>query len=486
MADETIATLWSDRSSVYSGLIGEWDDLIGVYMGDLPSQYDDYFHEEMKPHVVNMIRLAWDDLAALAGKVFPIYVDPDNETPKAKERAEKQERIGYGYNEAGKICGSVDMSMLMKIVAWWIVGCAEAVMMVLPDYNKHTPFFTYRDPRTYLPPPGTSPFSQTPPADALFAYPMTVAEIKRRWPTRENEIDRAYSKIISTGAGPLGKATESTVVHIGEFYSEKTWQAVTIETPSITLERSDDGDRGHPGINPVVGMQLYSAAARGRSMFSDQISVQAAMARMFSQKLDYADRNLYPIIFTTPLSDRQVRVGPWAINEWDPNISSTPPKVDVIGPQGSMDFDQTMAFTMGLQRILNRNPEQFQGIAPGGRADSAKALNTLRDSVVNTTVRDMIWPPMIQALPLLYAKAAQLDVNLWPNERKRASGRMKNQAFNLHYRPKVDLEGRERDFQIEPGIGLAGYQGTLEMLQLVGAELMPEDEAIEQIGRAHV
>jgi hypothetical protein len=130
--------------------------------------------------------------------------------------------------------------------------------------------------------------------------------------------------------------------------------------------------------------------------------------------------------------------------------------------------------------MLNRNPESFQGQAPGGRADSAKALNSLRDSVVNTTIREMIWPPMIQAMPKLYTKAAELDLQLWPNERKRVSGRRKNQAFFQNYRPQVDLKGRTEDFLIEPGIGLAGYQGTLEIMQLVGAELMPEDEAIEQ------
>ena len=75
MADDEISTLYSDRASIYSSLIGEWDDLVMVYHGVLPSEFDDFFHEEMHRHVVNMIRLSWDDLSAMAGKVFPIYVD---------------------------------------------------------------------------------------------------------------------------------------------------------------------------------------------------------------------------------------------------------------------------------------------------------------------------------------------------------------------------------------------------------------------------
>jgi hypothetical protein len=479
-SNDPVNQLWSDRQPVYSQMIGVMDDLVGVYLGGLPPQYDKYFHEEMNVHIVNMIRLAWDDLASLAGKVFPIYVDSDNETPTAKERAEHQEQIGYGYNEAGRIVGAIDMSLLMKVYAWWMAGCAEAVAMVLPDYDKHTPFFTFRDPRHYYPPVGWSPFTQAAADDALFSYSTTIGELKRRYPDRADEVDRVLGKSYSTAGSPTISSGDSGMVQLGEYYHREQWIVQTLTDEVMILEASEEGDDGHPGVNPVVSMQLYTPASRGRSIFADQVSIQAAMARMFSQKLDYVDRSLYPIIFVTPLSDNLVRVGPWAINQYDMQAWQGQPRVDVIGPQNAIDFDQTQAFTMGLQRMLNRNPESFQGQAPGGRADSAKALSELRSSVVDTTVREMIWPPMVQAMPQLYSKAARMDVNLWPNERKRASGRQKNQAFNTHYRAKVDLEGREDDFQIEPGVGLAGYQGTLEMIQLVGAELMDEDTAIEQ------
>ena len=478
MSDE-VSKIYNERSALMSPFIQVMDDLVGTYFGELPPEYDDYFHEEQRRHLVNAIRLSWDDLASMAGKIFPIYVDPDNDTPKAKERAEKQERIAYGYNDAGHATGSINMSMLMKVLSWWMVGCGEAVASVYPDYDCHTPFFTFRDPRHYFPPTGWSPFTQAAPDDGLFAYPITLGELKRRYPDLSGQIDRVFTKTTSTVMGSI-ENNDSTVIQLAEYYHRDTWIVQPIADDTLVLERSDDGDKGHPGIVPVVPMALYSPAPRARSIFADQISIQAAMARMFSQKLDFADRSLYPIIFTTPLSNNRVRVGPWAINEYDLTLGQGQPRVDVIGPQNAIDFDQTMAFTMGLQRMLNRNPEQFQGQAPGGRADSAKALASLKDSVVNTTIREMLWPPMIEAIPQLYTKAAQLDCRLWPSERKRASGVRKNQAFRLHYRPKVDLEGREFDFQIEPGIGLAGYQGTLEIMQLVGAELMPEDEAIEQ------
>lgn len=476
---DDITQIWTDRAAVQSGAIGAMDDIVGVYLGQLPAEYDEFFHEEMHVHHVNMIRLAWDDLASLTGKVFPLYVHADRDSAPAKKLAERLEQIGYGYNEAGRIVGAVDMSLLMKVYAWWMVGVAEAVAMIVPDYRRKTPYFTFRDPRHWYPPVGWSPFSQVDSDDALFAYPLTLGEIKRRWKDAAPELDRKLAKVYRTQGG-ITSTNDSSTIYVGEYYHADAWIVQTLTDEVVTLARSDTGDRGHPNVMPVVPMSLYSPGVRARSIFADQVSLQAAMARMFSQKLDYYDRTLYPIIFTTPLADKMVRVGAWAINEWDPSFQGQF-RVEVVSPRNAIDADQTMAFVMGLSRVLNRNPEQMQGQAPGGRADSAKALATLRDTVVNTTIREMLWPPMIHALPKMYTKAAQLDLALWPNERKRAAGRKRNQAFSMMYRPKVDLQGHEEDFQVEPGVGLAGYQGTLEILQLVGAELMPEDEALEQL-----
>lgn len=478
MAKDEVSQIWEDRAPINAGPIKTMDDLVGVYFGVLPPEFADFFHEEMHVHVVNGVRMAWDDLASLGGKVFPILVRPDNQTPTAKQRAEKIEKIGYGYNEAGRVVGAIDMDLLMKVLMWWMVGVGEAVPMVLPDYERHTPFITFRDPRHYYPPTGWSPYTQAAADDALFAYQITIGELKRRYPDRVQEIDRVLARSTSTQWGLTG-TSDSSPVWIGEYYHADSWIVQTLTDEVVTLARSDHEERGHPGIVPVVQAALYSPAQRARSIFADQVSIQAAMARMFSQKLDYADRSLYPIVFTTPLADRLVRVGPWAINEWDPNLGAGQPRAQVIGPTNPIDFDQTMAFTMGLQRMLNRNPESFQGQAPGGRAESAKALAALRGSVEQITIREMLWPPLVQALPKLYAICARMDVRLWPNERKRVAGRRRNKAFSEHYRPKVDLEGHEDDFRIEPGAGLAGYQGTLEIIQLVGAELMDEDEALE-------
>jgi hypothetical protein len=474
--DNELNDIWDERSSFYGDLHRVMDDCIGVYHGSLPPEYDDFFHENMHVHIVNSIRLAWDDLANMSGKEFPIYVEPDNDTNKAKQRAEKLENIGYWFNAAGARCGGIDMKRLMSVYMWWLIGAGEAVPMVLPDYEKHTPYFTFRDPRTHYPPVGWTPYTQAAPDDTLFAYEISVGELKRRYPDKRDELDRKLAKTRSkTGTITTGDAS---TVYMGEYYSADTWMCQTLGGDEfVTLARSDDGDKGHPGVMPVVPMALYSPGSpKGRSIFADQISIQAMMARLFSQKLDYADATLYPMIFTTPLSDANVKVGAWAINEWDPTVGGVQPRVEVIAPRNAIDFDQTMSFVVGLQRMLNRNPEQFQG---AGAADSAKALDALK-SGVNTTIREMFWPPATSALPKLYEKAAKMDVALWGNELKSAKGKRHNSTFNTSYRPNVDLRDREESFAVEPGLGLAGYQGMLQLLQLYGAGVIDLDTVLEQ------
>lgn len=468
MAQERASYLAEDHSLI--------DTMVNVYHGKLPSEYNDYFHEDMHVHVPNMIRLAWDDLANMTGKEFPIYVDPDNASATAQARAERQEQIAYGYNEAGRLRGGIEMQLLMKVAAWWMVGCASAVLQVLPDYKRKTPFFTFRDPRTVFPPVGWNPFNQVAPEDITCSYQLTVGELKRRYPDRVSEIGRVMAKASSS---PYGKVAtdDNTFVWIVEYYHEDSWQILTQTDPTLVLVRSDSGDRGHPGVQPIVPMGLYSPKpGLGRSLLADQVSIQAALARMFSQKLDFYDRTLYPIIFHTPLSGPTLRIGPYATNEYNVSMG-IPPRVDQVQPAHPVDADQTMAFAVGLARVLNRNPEMMQG---AGEADSAKAMNELKAGITST-VKDYLWPPMVNALPRLYSAAAKMDVNVWGNMEKKAVGKRRNAAFRVNYVPSVHLREREEDFRVEPGLGLGGYQGTLEIMQLVSTEMLSEDTALEQL-----
>lgn len=476
-----LTTLFNERSIFYGLDHRAMDDIVGAYFGQLPDEFEDYFHEDMHVHLINMIRLSWDDLTTMAAKVFPIYVQADNDKPTAKARAEKLEQIAYGYNEAAQRVGGVSMKLLMSVLSWWMIGTANAVALCLPNYERKTPFFTFRDPRTFYPPVGWTPYVQSLPGDAMFAYQMTLGQLKRQFPEHADEIGSKLTKS-SYGYGGFngyrGKANDDNQSFwVVEYYEADTWITAVVGDQQVILNRSDTGDRGHPDVMPVVPMGMYSpAGSKGRSMFADQLSIQAAMARMFSQKLDYFDRTLYQMIFHTPVSGNTIKMGPYATNEYV-TTTGVQPRVDTIAPAHPIDADQMLQITMGLSRMLNRNPEQFQG---AGEADSAKALQELK-SGITTTIRDGIWPPIVEAIPKLYTIAAKLDLKLWPHERKLVVGTAKNRAFRTNYTPRTDLFEREETFTVEPGLGLAGYQGTVEILQLLGAESISEDTALEQL-----
>lgn len=469
---------WSVRAMAYSADHLLMDKMVGVYEGGLPEEYSDFFHEEQHVHLINSIRLSWDDLSNLAGKVFPIYVEPDDDSATSKDRAERLEKIGYGWNDAGRAAGGISARMLMKVLSWWLVGTANAVAMVLPDFENKSPYLTWRDPRSHFPPVGWTPWNETRATDAIFSYQKTLAQLKAEYPDKRDEIAQSLRKIYNLGGlSRSSQDDDDTWIWVGEYFHDDTWMVATLEDKGVTLLRSDTGDKGHPGVQPVTAFSLFSASgAKGRSLFADQVSIQAAMARMFSQKLDFFDRTLYPIIFTTPLAGETIKIGPFAVNEWDTTSSTTPPRLDTISPANAIDADETMKFALGLSRMLNRNPESMQG---AGEADSAKALTKLQEGVTQT-IREGIWPTLIEGFPNLYSAAARMELNLWGDVKKYASGVRKNTSFRLEYRPRVHLKDREYTFNVEPGVGLSGYAGTQEILMLVGAELMSEDSALEQ------
>jgi hypothetical protein len=812
--------LFSDRAAHYGASHREKDKLVDLWHGVLPKEFDDFFAPEMHVHLVNMTRLSWDDLAALTGKVFPVRVPSRSETAPEHDKAEKVEKINSAYNGAGLVRGGMGMDLLMKILSWWLVGTADAVAMVLPDFDMQSPFFHFRDPRTHYPPVGWSPYSQAPLDNTLIAYQMTYADLKMRYPDKIAQLDQ--NRRSTPSIAPRGKGVDDNGwVWVGEYYDTGAWYVATLEDRSVDLVQSETGDAGHPGVQPVVPFSLYSPSdPKGRSMFSDQASIQAAMSRMFSQRLDFFDRceandsmvrladggekradeiaagdvlvsregtpttvlhtedngvkpvyrvrtkagriirvtgnhplwtpagwvkaeeslgygllpvaihgtstritedearlmgyligdggvtqqvnftngdaavladfralceargwkiterrrrdvsygeflvgleghphgkpcgddhptgwvrshgfhgirsvdkrvpaavmtgtaeiaaaflsayldcdgyvsakggtqafrivfysasemllrdvqqlvtrfgvnsalaevrvsermcwrltigsvgawklsgvlstrhvrktdrlrewreswrpqffdthigdqvvsveeepaqptvgimtdgthtyvtggvagsnTLYPMIFTTKLSHQNIRVGPYAINEWESETGAPPPRIQVVGPTNAIDADQMMNLSLGLQRMLNRNPESFQGAGP---ANSAKALEELRSGVTGT-VRDGYWPTFINGLPKLYAAAMRMDMNLWGETRKVGEGRRRNAYFAVPYRPRVALKGFEDAVRIEAGIGLAGYQGTLEVMQLLGAGIVSLQTALEQM-----
>lgn len=471
--------LKTEREGHYAQAHAVMNELIQVRQGNVPGRFETYFPAGIPIQIINMIRMAHQDHTAMAGKVFPVYVPPRNATQKAKREAEKVEQILYGYNDASRRIGGMNMELLMKTLAWWLTLCGDAVLMVLPHAEHKTPFFTFRDPRTHLPPLGWAPWSQAPLDGTMFAQQMRLGELKMRWPKHAAELSSKHARSIVDAYGKKITTDENPEIWVGEYYSKDCWMVATLEDNGVTLSRSDTGDRGHPDVCPVVPMTMYSPdGSKGRPLYADQVPLQMVLARIISQQVDFVDKTIYPEIYGTPLVDGQRKYGPGSYNEFDVAIpGGERPMLEVVSPQGSNHSDQLMSFIMGASRMLNHDPEVFQGI---GEANSAKALDVLK-SGIHMMIEDTIWPMMTDAMPKAYTVAMEMDMNLWGAERKVASGVRKNSRYAVDYTPMVALKGYTTSVVVEPGLGLAGVQGKLEIMQMLDAGIISRSTALEMI-----
>ena len=120
--------------------------LAGVYEGELPSEYNKYFPKESPKHIVNMIRLAWDDLATSIGRLPEFRGEPLNQSNKEEKKVSKLEHIAHAYLRNSKPSGK----LLMWETAWWLLA-SRAVMLVIPDHKTKMPRITVRDPKSAYP-----------------------------------------------------------------------------------------------------------------------------------------------------------------------------------------------------------------------------------------------------------------------------------------------------------------------------------------------
>lgn len=449
------------------------------YNGQMPDEFKDYFPDEMHIHKINTVRPAADDLTFMASKEFPIMVAPLKASQEGKRAAEKVENIAYGWNEASFNHHGTSLKQLMDIWMRNLILTGDAVGMVMPWYDQKLPYFTWRNPLSHLPPPGWSPFTGEELDDTVFYYPMTLKQLMLRYPDKESELRRNYTNTYY-GAG-IGRAAqkqdeEQIMVMVAEYYCKEAWYVSVVESKVTKLSGSESGDYGHPYCVPVFTMNVFNPQyTKGRSFLADQADLSPAMSRLVSQEIDYADHLLYGPIFTTPTEDDVVAIGTGGVNVWDTTFGGTP-RAERISPGSAIQTSQLLAMLMGFARALNKNPEQQI-------SNSAKAMSELNKDV-EAVIRDGFWPHAIAGLQRAYKICAEMELSLWPDEKKSmvitGRRRKKGGVVQVDYTPSKDLAGFERRIRLEQGLALGGYAGTLELLQMYGAGTMSLDDLLEQ------
>jgi hypothetical protein len=124
----------------------ELDEMTALYEGELPSRYKKFFPKASPEMLVQVIPLAWDDLATQVGRLPDLRGEPGDLGKKEEKAAGMLEKIGFSYLRNAKPTGK----SFLKQLAWWL-QLGRAVAIVTPDWETRSPRFELRDPRTCYP-----------------------------------------------------------------------------------------------------------------------------------------------------------------------------------------------------------------------------------------------------------------------------------------------------------------------------------------------
>lgn len=472
-----LGSLWSNRAPYYATVHKAMDEVLKVIeKGEFPDKYQELFSPKQQVTNLELTRSAHQHLTALSSKVFPIYVPPKGNSDTKRKEAERVEKIAYSYNSGAFMRGGADIDQIMHNLAYFSTACGDAVLVAYPDYKRKLVFFKVRDPRSHFPPLGWSPWSEAPLDNTLIAYQMTLGELKARYSDSASELDQAYNKMTtSRNVVRRSRIDDSTPLWVGEYYSTDAWYVATLEDTVVVLVASEHDDKGHPDVCPVSCMTQMSATdPKGRPVFLGQLGLEAASAKVISQEIEAAEQMLFGPIAHTPFVGGGFQ---WnQPNIFDPNWPGTP-AMQRLAPSSPFNTERLLGSLVGLSRILNLHPESASG---AGEAVSGKAIQTLNQGP-RTIVQDILWVPYMTGMPRGYSAGAKMEINLWPNDRKTATGKRGKSSFETEYIPSVHLAGYEDRIKIEPGLGLGGYQAVLDYEQRYGAGLMSRRTFMEQV-----
>jgi len=433
-------------------VIAEMDMLAGIYEGILPPEFDKFFPKSTPKQVVNLVRLAWDDLATQVGRLPDFRADPMDSTKAAGEAAGKLERIAHYYMRMASPRGE----LFLWELAWWLVGIGRAVAIVTPNVEGQYPEFQIRDPRTVFPNPRKTSGSQIVELeDLIFKYELDEKEMANRGLATKKRIP---------GSEAGAKMYKGSVI---EFIDDTHW---IIASDGGTVQRTAHG----LGVVPGWVFQTFSPdKSAGLSQFADQITFMVAISRMLSQKLRYADRLAHPITWVKG-HESTIKIGPDVINKLGPQG-----EMGVVAPPTQLQVDRDIELLTRFSRILNRNPEVRQGeIQSRGSYTSAKTLEQLSEAI--DTVVGRMWDYVSVGSEHLMAAAFAMDEMLWWDVEKSITGVVRGTRYNVSYTPKKDIAG-QRKINVDYGFGVGGYQGFLQQLQAKDSGLQSQRGALEQM-----
>ncbi len=428
-------------------MLTDMEEMASVYEGNLPSKFDRYFPNNETRHIVNLIRLAWDDLATSVGRLPDLRAETRNLTDREQKRAGLLERIGFNYIRNAEPSGKI----LMWTAAWDLVGLGANCLLVVPDLETKQPLITIRDPRTARPNAKKKVRNQIVElADIIFDY----------------ELDTAVAKEMGLQPKLDDRGNWPDKTRILEFIDDNQW---VVCSDGGSVHRAEHG----LGFVPASYSNTFAPNSASLGQFGDQMSLMVAVSRILTQKLAFGDRVVYPLMWVRG-HQGTVRIGPHILNKLGPQG-----EMGQIAPPVQLQADRDLDILERFSRILNRNPEVRQGeIQTKGTYTSAKTLEQLAEAI--DTVIGRMWDIISVGLRHTLRACYAMDEKLWPNEVKVIQGSRKGRSYTDEYIPTKAIDGMHK-INVDYGFGLGGYQGFLMQLQAKDSRLQSRRGAIEEM-----
>lgn len=471
-----ISAIYEERRKTRDAEISLYNQVEAAIRGELPEEYSAMFSPTDIKLQLRTLRAADDSLTKFLAEV-PImpHVDAMGKrvSDTSRNKAETVEKIAHGWHNGSAARGGVEFDGITFQLARHQVRFGDGCLLVHPDHERKMVFFEVKDPRCLYTPVGWHPWSMTPLDGALLVYEMTLGEVKRRFAydsygdTKTDVMQRlnnAYSRNMH------GEADDSQIVKVGVYRSREAWMVVAMSEHDVTLMESQTGDKNHPGVCGVTSFKQFASDP----LFLGQIGIEAALMKVLNQQIENTDRINKAPMFGPPLMNDTVRWGEYNVIDLG-MLQGRQIQPYRMAPDSPNNLTQVMGSLLSLSQMFNYNPESNMG---AGEANSGKALQQLQAGP-RALVTNILWSPYKPAFPRAYDDCLEMELNLWPNERKTIRGKQGKQSFEIDYTPSAALQGFKGHIKIEEARS-GGYNAFLEAVQKKDAGLIDVRSVLEK------
>lgn len=449
----------------------KWDILSAIWYGRHADLYPDEFPTKGVQQQAGLVRRSWKMFARHIGKPATIYVSPLKETAGAKNDADRLEKIAVNYNRVWA------MQRKAKAKAIFSVGFGAVGIGLVADPRIGYPQLLVEDPRNCL--PGAGWDSTSVPGIGFLGYDQNLF-IPNGDSGGSNLEDMIVRKSMTGGqikkvfgsSDALNKAIPDTNIGLHRPYSVLMYydQKDCVTTLGGTDIVLSEAPHGAPWCPWWFLTNFGPESTAGDSDFFGQIGLEVAFLTILNQKMALNDAVSYPWMALT---------GSWDVKPDQRLLQAASPdaKVQVISPPPTFEVDKDLAMLRDLLRTLNMETEATQGRIPGGPI-TGQGVDAVNQGTVVEVVQsyfdDYKW-----LMPNVYATALIMDREVFPNTTKDISGRYGGEPFFDSYVPAKDIGPRFGSIACDYGPGLGGYQGHIQMLQDVGADVYDKTSVME-------